>query len=444
MTLSGGLLQPSPWDALHRDPTLKRNPLFLWLDLAGRMFSPHEAGSRANPLAYLLEHWYGLDATRLRDPAAPLVFLTATDVATGEPAVFDNGELTTGVVLASACLPTLARAVEVKGRPMWDGGYSGNPALWPLVRHTEVDDILVVQVNPVDVDRPPETARDVINRVNEITFNGSLLAETRSVERLNDVHLVLDELCAGLRELEEPARKAVLGRLARRMRAVEAARARTRRLRGVAHRWQVPRSLMELLATEPDGERLDTRQFEEHPLRPVALHMIHGDDALDRYDASSKLNATPWFLGELFGLGRAKAREWLARKLPVILANRAEGVAVSTFEPQAGPSGRWAPRGWRAGRLGDGGRADPHGSAPSLRLPAGQLPGWGTIRRYGLGALHPSGNLALAASSETEGTMITSPPGCQSAGVATWCFAVSCKESSARRISAKLRPVLIG
>ena len=108
------------------------------------MFSPHEAGSRANPLAYLLEHWYGLDATRLRDPAAPLVFLTATDVATGEPVVFDNGELTTGVVLASACLPTLARAVEVKGRPMWDGGYSGNPALWPLVRHTEVDDILIV------------------------------------------------------------------------------------------------------------------------------------------------------------------------------------------------------------------------------------------------------------------------------------------------------------
>jgi hypothetical protein len=70
--------------------------------------------------------------------------------------------------------------------------------------------------------------------------------------------------------------------------------------------------------------------------------MIHGDDALDRHDASSKLNATPWFLYELFRLGRAKAREWLARKLPVILANRAEGVSVSTFEPQCG---RRAPRG---------------------------------------------------------------------------------------------------
>jgi hypothetical protein len=244
-------------------------------------------------------------------------------------------------VLASACLPTLMPAVEVKGRPMWDGGYSGNPALWPLVRHTDVDDVLIVQVNPVDVDRPPETARDVVNRINEITFNGSLLAETRAHERLNDLHLVLDELCAGIAELPAAERQAVLGRLARRMRAVEAARARTQRLRGVAHRWRVPRALMDLLATEPlDGQRLDTRQFEEHPLRPVALHIIHGDDALDRFDASSKFNATPEFVDELFGLGRLKAREWLARRLPVILGNRAAGVAVSTFEPQAGLSGR--------------------------------------------------------------------------------------------------------
>jgi NTE family protein len=96
--LGGGMLRPSPWDALHRDPTLKHNPLFLWLDLVGRVASPYELNSHANPLGYLLEHWYGLDATRLRDPAAPLVFLTATDVATGEAVVFDNRELTTSAV----------------------------------------------------------------------------------------------------------------------------------------------------------------------------------------------------------------------------------------------------------------------------------------------------------------------------------------------------------
>ena len=129
------------------------------------------------------------------------------------------------------------------------------------------------------------------------------------------MHLVIDELCGGLRELDEPSRKLVLGRLARRMRAVEAARARSQRLRGMAHRWRVPSALMDLLATEPDIDRLDTRQFEEHPLRPVALDIIHGDDALDRYDASSKFNTTYWFLHELFELGRAKAREWLRRRL---------------------------------------------------------------------------------------------------------------------------------
>ena len=149
-------LRPMPWDALRRGPTLKHNPLYFALDLAGRVFSPYgmSGGGRGNPLAHLLEHGYGLDATRLRDPAAPLVFLTATDVSTGEAVVFDNSELTLSAVLASACLPTLMPAVEVKGRPMWDGGYSGNPALWPLVRHTDVDDILIVQVN-----RSTSTAR---------------------------------------------------------------------------------------------------------------------------------------------------------------------------------------------------------------------------------------------------------------------------------------------
>jgi hypothetical protein len=102
------------------------------------------------------------------------------------------------------------------------------------------------------------------------------------------------------------------------MRAVEAARERAQRLRGLAHRWRVPRALMDLLATQPDNDRLDTRQFEEHPLRPVALHIIHGEDSRDRYDASSKFNTSREFLHELFELGRKKAREWLDRRLPLI------------------------------------------------------------------------------------------------------------------------------
>ena len=204
--MSGGTMRPTIWDALHRDPTLKHNPLLplgrpAWPDLlALRAAQPRQpVGLPARALVRARPH------PAARSSMAPLVFLTATDVSTGDSVVFDNTELTTAAVLASACLPTVMRAVEVKGRPMWDGGFSANPALWPIVGHTDIDDILIVQVNPVDVDRPPETARDIINRINEITFNGSLLAETRSLERLNDVHLVVDELCAGLRDLEEPA-----------------------------------------------------------------------------------------------------------------------------------------------------------------------------------------------------------------------------------------------
>ncbi len=110
-----GALRPTPWDARCAATRRWHNPLYLALDLAGRVFSPHDpfgGAGRGNPLAHLLEHWYGLDATRLRDPAAPLVFLTATDVSTGEAVVFDNSELTLSAVLASACLPTLMPAVE--------------------------------------------------------------------------------------------------------------------------------------------------------------------------------------------------------------------------------------------------------------------------------------------------------------------------------------------
>ena len=96
--------------------------MFLILDLAARLFSQYELGIDENPLRRLLERGYGLDLTRLRDPDAPLVFLTATEVATGEAVVFDNSGLTLNTVLASACLPTMFRAVKVKGRPMWDGG----------------------------------------------------------------------------------------------------------------------------------------------------------------------------------------------------------------------------------------------------------------------------------------------------------------------------------
>jgi hypothetical protein len=151
---------------------------------------------------------------------------------------------------------------------------------------------------------------------------------------------VIDGLCEGLDALDPKARESVLHRLTARMREYDEARNRTTRLTGRAHRWRIPRSLSDHLVGVPEPGRLDPRQFEEHPLRPVALHMIHGDDDLDRFDASSKFNTTPEFLYRLFALGQAKARQWIARTLPLIRANRAKQRSVSTFAPEAGLSGR--------------------------------------------------------------------------------------------------------
>jgi NTE family protein len=96
--------------------------------------------------------------------------------------VFSQAEITVDVIMASACLPTLFQAVEIDGIPYWDGGYMGNPPLFPLFYETHTADCVLVQVNPLERKQTPRTAREIVNRLNEITFNGSLLRELRAVD----------------------------------------------------------------------------------------------------------------------------------------------------------------------------------------------------------------------------------------------------------------------
>ncbi len=109
------------------------------------------------------------------------IHVTATNVRTGRPRVFGPGELTTDAVLASACLPQMFPAVEIDGEAYWDGGFSGNPALYPLLTSTESPDILVIQINPLVRAALPRSAREIMNRVNEISFNSSLVKELRAI-----------------------------------------------------------------------------------------------------------------------------------------------------------------------------------------------------------------------------------------------------------------------
>lgn len=178
-------LQRSPLDILLGRWTLDHSPWFHFFELTSRIFSPYDLNVGGhNPLAAILEE--SIDFTRLKSAGIKL-FITATNVHTGRGRVFRNDELSTQVLLASACLPTLFQAVEIDGEPYWDGGYSGNPTITPLVQHCDSTDTILVQINPVVRASTPRTAREILNRLNEVSFNSPLLKELRMIALLSQV-----------------------------------------------------------------------------------------------------------------------------------------------------------------------------------------------------------------------------------------------------------------
>jgi len=164
---------------------LDQNPAYLWYDMMSRFWSPYQMNPLDhNPLRRILDDRLDLDL--LNSDAAPRLYLTATNVRTGQPRIFTQPDLTIDTILASAALPTLFRAVEIEGDPYWDGGYTGNPALFPLVRDFPGADLILVQTNPFERNGTPRTAHDIANRMNEITFNAALLKELRAAQHLRE------------------------------------------------------------------------------------------------------------------------------------------------------------------------------------------------------------------------------------------------------------------
>lgn len=133
-----------------------------------------------NPLRKLLEREVDFDLLS-STKGSPKVFVCATNVRTGRGEIFTGSRLTADTVMASACLPLVFKAVDIDGEPYWDGGYSGNPALYPLIYETQSSDILLVQINPIDHSDWPDTVPEIMERINEVTFNASLLAELRAI-----------------------------------------------------------------------------------------------------------------------------------------------------------------------------------------------------------------------------------------------------------------------
>jgi NTE family protein len=178
------------WSPLRRGPlemltgqwTLDYSPMYLAAETASRLFSPYDLNPLGNhPLRPILTDTVDFEALA----ASPIkLFITATNVRTGRGRVFRNAEITPDALLASGCLPTMFQAVEIDGEFYWDGGYSGNPTITPLVRECASHDTILVQINPIVRAEVPRSARDIINRLNEVSFNAPLLKELRMMALL--------------------------------------------------------------------------------------------------------------------------------------------------------------------------------------------------------------------------------------------------------------------
>ncbi len=182
-----GQLSPikrTPWDMASGSWSLDNSPGYLWMDLLSRMASPYDLNPLGyNPLRSLVEDFVDFDKVSGCDDMG--LYISATNVETGHARVFHRHEITLDVVMASACLPHLFKAVEVDGVPYWDGGFMGNPVLFPFIDHSPSPDILIVQINPLKRPGTPQRARDIQNRLNEITFNASMLRDVKTIDLID-------------------------------------------------------------------------------------------------------------------------------------------------------------------------------------------------------------------------------------------------------------------
>jgi NTE family protein len=168
-------LQRTLIDRLLGRWSLDYSPVFVAFDLNPRGF---------NPLTAILDE--SIDFERLaRSPIK--LFITATNVHTGRGRIFRNAQLTPDVLLASACLPTMFQAIEIDGEPYWDGGFAGNPTITPLIRESDAQDTILVQINPRIRPGTPRAANEILNRLNEVSFNAALMKELRMIALMRHV-----------------------------------------------------------------------------------------------------------------------------------------------------------------------------------------------------------------------------------------------------------------
>jgi len=179
-------MQPSPIDRLSSPGSMAFSPGWRVADVMLKLFSPYQINPlNHNPLREVLEEV--VDFPRLRAAAGPAAFVCATNVLNGRLRVFERRELSAAAVMASACLPQLFQAVEVDGEHYWDGGFSGNPPIFPLIYMGGGQDIVIIQLNPINIPEVPRDMRAILDRINTLAFNSSLMREMRMIRFVTDL-----------------------------------------------------------------------------------------------------------------------------------------------------------------------------------------------------------------------------------------------------------------
>jgi NTE family protein len=175
-------LQPSWLDKMMSPGNMDYSLTYKMFNLTTENFTPKQLNPlKFNPLEKILNEVINFE--ELHEFKPPKLFVCATNVKTCEPRIFGFKDITPKTILASACLPYMYDAVEIDGEYYWDGGYSGNPIIQPLIDHTkDADDILLIQLNPKNIDKLPNTVESIRDRVNELSFNTSLMHEIKLIE----------------------------------------------------------------------------------------------------------------------------------------------------------------------------------------------------------------------------------------------------------------------
>lgn len=277
---------------LHRSWNIDGLPVPIALNALSLLTSPYQTWNspRQNPVAFAISDCIDLDALN-NSKTGPALYVCATNVRTSQPKIFSKEEIRIPHLLASACLPVVDRAVEIDGEYYWDGGYVADPALAPLIKHhkQETRDVVIVGVNPIVMEKsglPPSTAWEIIDRMNEITFNASLISEIKRIHEVN-----------------------------------------------------------ELLVQVPTDARAKQQGGKLHSKEEILLHYIPPHAAMAGFGVASKSNTALPFLLHLKELGREAAEAWIAGKTDgggaPLLGRSSDTNLVSLFiephQPEAQP-----------------------------------------------------------------------------------------------------------